>query len=52
VPGGRHLTDGAVAVGFVDVEGVERRELLEDCAQELFEGHCHVGERGSLRGCG
>ena len=50
MPGGRHLTDGAVAVGFVDVEGVERQELLEDCAQELFEAGPPVRSFPSYRG--
>lgn len=48
--GGRRLGGDAVAVGFVDTDGVERQELIEDCAQLPFEAGAPVRSFPSFRG--
>ena len=48
--GGRRLTGDAVAVGFMDVDSVERQELIEDCAHRRFELGPPVRSFPSYRG--
>jgi hypothetical protein len=50
VSGARGLAGDVAAVGFVDEDGVERQELLEDCAQQGFESGPPVRTFPSFRG--